>query len=202
MDMTKPFSLDEFAFRKILMRNVALPLGVGIISVLVFAALLSYLMNVIGWVDHTDRVINNANEAVKLSVDMETGMRGFLLTGDEHFLDPYEVAKPRIKAELEGLKALVADNPQQVDRLNRLEALQEAWNQFGTEMINLRRQNLDFRSAVQAGRGKRLTDEIRSEYEGFVAMEQQLRIQRSEEVTRTTWVGVTVYLLFVIMLSG
>lgn len=200
--MTKPFSLDEFAFRKILMRNVALPLGVGIVSVLVFAALLSYLMNVIGWVDHTDRVINNANEAVKLSVDMETGMRGFLLTGDEHFLDPYEVAKPRIKAELEGLKGLVGDNPQQVDRLNRLEALQDAWNQFGSEMIAMRRQNLDFRSAVQAGRGKRLTDEIRSEYDGFVAMEQQLRIQRSEEVTRTTWVAVSLYLLFVIMLSG
>jgi CheY-like chemotaxis protein/CHASE3 domain sensor protein len=202
MDMTKPFSLDEFAFRKILMRNVALPLGVGLVSVMVFAGLLSYLMSVIGWVDHTDRVINNANEAVKLSIDMETGMRGFLLTGDEHFLDPYEVAKPRIASELDGLKALVADNPQQVDRLNRLEGLQNAWNAFGEEMITLRRQGGDFRSAVQAGRGKRLTDEIRQEYDAFVAMEQQLRVQRSEEVTRTTWVAVTLYLLFVLVLSG
>jgi len=200
--MTKPFTLDESAFRKILMRNVALPLGVGVVSVLVFAGLLSYLMNVIGWVDHTDRVINNANQAVKLSVDMETGMRGFLLTGDEHFLDPYEVAKPRITAELEGLKTLVADNAQQVDRLNRLQALQDAWNRFGSEMIAMRRQNQDYRSAVQAGRGKRLTDEIRAEYDAFVEMEQQLRIQRSEEVTRTTWIAITLYLLFVIMLSG
>jgi hypothetical protein len=51
MDMNRRFSLDEFAFRKILMRNVALPLGVGVVSVLVFAGLLSYLMTVIGWVD-------------------------------------------------------------------------------------------------------------------------------------------------------
>ncbi|WP_263263755.1 response regulator [Pseudomonas sp. RIT-PI-S] len=200
--MTKPFSLDESAFRKILMRNVALPLGVGVISVMVFAALLSYLMSVIGWVDHTDRVINNANEAVKLSIDMETGMRGFLLTGDEHFLDPYEVAKPRIRSELEGLKQLVSDNPAQVDRATRLEALQDSWNQFGAEMIAMRRQGLDYRSAVQAGRGKRLTDEIRTEFDAFVAMEQQLRIQRSEEVTRTTWLAVILYFTFVLVLSG
>jgi CheY-like chemotaxis protein len=202
MDMTKPFSLDESAFRKILMRNVALPLGVGLISVLVFAALLAYLLNVIGWVDHTDRVINNANQAVKLSVDMETGMRGFLLTSDEHFLDPYEVAKPRITAELDGLKALVSDNPQQVDRLGRLQGLQNAWNAFGADMIALRRQNQDYRSAIQSGRGKRLTDEIRAEYDAFVATEQQLRLQRSEEVTRTTWLTITLYLLFVLVLSG
>ncbi|WP_426198970.1 response regulator [Pseudomonas sp. DC3200b2] len=200
--MTKPFSLDESAFRKILMRNVSLPLGVGVVSVLVFAGLLSYLMSVIGWVDHTDRVINNANEAVKLSIDMETGVRGFLLTGDERFLDPYEVAKPRIDSELDALKDLVSDNPQQVDRLTRLGSLQHAWNDFGAEMIMLRRNGQDFRAAVQAGRGKRLTDEIRTEFEAFVAMEQQLRIQRSEEVTRTTWIAVSIYLLFIIGLSS
>ncbi|MBF7141083.1 MULTISPECIES: response regulator [Pseudomonas] len=200
--MTKAFSLNEFAFRKILMRNVALPLGVGVLSMLVFAGLLAYLLNVIGWVDHTDRVINNANQAIKLSVDMETGMRGFLLTGDEHFLDPYEVAKPRIATELEGLKALVSDNPQQVDRLNRLQGLQNAWNAFGAEMIAMRRQGQDYRSAIQAGQGKRLTDEIRAEYEAFVATEQQLRLERSQEVTRTTWTAIALYLSFVLVLSG
>lgn len=200
--MTKPFSLDESAFRKILMRNVSLPLGVGVLSVLVFAALLSYLMSVIGWVDHTDRVINNANSAVKLSIDMETGVRGFLLTRDERFLDPYEVAKPRIDAELDALKALVSDNAQQVDRLTRLASLQHAWNSYGAEMITLSRNGQDVRAVVQSGRGKRLTDEIRAEYEAFVAMEQQLRMQRSEEVTRTTWIAVSLYFVFIIGLSS
>lgn len=78
-------SVDEQSFRKLLSRNIGLPLGVGVLSVVFFVSLITYLMSTIQWVEHTDRVINNANEAVKLTVDLETGMRGYLLTGDEHF---------------------------------------------------------------------------------------------------------------------
>lgn len=200
--MSQPASTDQQSFRKLLSRNIGLPLGVGLISAVVFVAVIAYLLSVIQWVAHTDRVINNANEAVKLSIDMETGMRGYLLTGEEHFLDPYEVAKPRVQAELETLKGLVADNPQQVDRLSRLQALQAAWNNFGKEMIALRRANEDYRTPIKLGQGKRLTDEIRKEFDEFVAMEQQLRITRNEQVSNTTLWSISLYLAFVVLLSA
>ncbi|PRA27571.1 response regulator [Pseudomonas poae] len=200
--MTPASSIDEKSFRNLLSRNVALPLGVGVLSAVFFGCLITYLLSVIQWVEHTDRVINNLNESSKLTVDLETGMRGFLITGDEHFLDPYEVAKPRIIADLRNLQGLVADNPQQVDRLKRLEALQEEWNKYAQSMIDLQRESGDYRSAVKAGRGKRLTDEIRKEYDDAVAMEQQFRIARNEDVTRTTVISVTLYLAFVLGLSG
>ncbi|PHN32023.1 response regulator [Pseudomonas sp. ICMP 460] len=200
--MTRASSVDEHSFRKLLSRNVALPLSVGVLSAVFFVVLITYLLSVIQWVEHTDRVINNLNESSKLSVDLETGMRGFLITGDEHFLDPYEVAKPRIIAELRNLQELVADNTQQVDRLKRLEALQAEWNKYAQSMIDLQRESGDFRGAVKAGRGKRLTDEIRKEYQDAVSMEQQLRINRNQEVTRTTVFSVTLYLVFVLGLSG
>ena len=200
--MIRPSSVDEQSFRKLLTRNISLPLGVGVLSAVFFVSLITYLLSVIQWVQHTDRVINNLNEAARLTIDLETGMRGFLITGDEHFLDPYEVAKPRILSELNGLRDLVADNPQQVDRLKRLEALQLEWNNFSLSMIELRRQNGDYRGAVQAGRGKRLTDEIRKEYEDAVGMEQQLRLERNESVSRTTIFSVILYLLFVVGISG
>ncbi len=200
--MTPALSVDEKSFRKLLSRNVALPLSVGVLSAVFFVVLITYLLSVIQWVEHTDRVINNLNETSKLTVDLETGMRGFLITGDEHFLDPYEVAKPRIIADLRNLQELVADNPQQVDRLKRLEALQIEWNKYAQSMIDMQRENGDYRNAVKAGRGKRLTDEIRKEYDDAVAMEQQFRITRNEDVTRTTVVSVTLYLVFVLGLSG
>src|SRR5476649_264341 len=200
--MIHPSSVDEQRFRKLLSRNVTLPLGVGVLSAVFFIILITYLLSVIQWVEHTDRVINNANRSLKLSIDMETGMRGFLLTGDEHFLDPYEVAKPAIASELKGLEALVADNPPQVDRLKRIGALQNAWNGVAQEIITMRRENGDYQGAIQAGRGKRLTDEIRSEYDQAVAMEQQLRISRNEDVTRTTVLSVSLYLIFVLSVSG
>ncbi|EPM44203.1 response regulator [Pseudomonas syringae] len=200
--MNRTPSVDEQRFRKLLGRNVGLPLGVGVLSAVFFILLISYLLNAIQWVEHTDRVINNTNRSMKLSIDMETGMRGFLLTGDQHFLDPYEIAKPLLVAELNGLQDLVQDNPTQQDRFRRLFTMQQEWNAFAQEMIDLRRNNGDFQTPVLAGRGKRITDQIRTEYEQAVEMEQQLRLTRNAEVTRSTVISVTLYLIFVIVVSG
>ena len=199
--MKSPASIDERSFRKLLTRNIGLPLAVGVLSAVLFVVMISYLLSVIRWVEHSDRVITNANEAAKLTVDLETGMRGYLITGDEHFLDPYVVAKPQIVAQLQSLQELVSDNPQQVDRLKRLEALQREWALYAQSMVDLRRQSGDYKAAVQSGRGKRLTDEIRKEYDEFIQMEQQLRVARSNEVSQTTVISITLYLLFILGLS-
>ncbi|HEY0287308.1 MAG TPA: response regulator [Pseudomonas sp.] len=200
--MIHPSTVDEQRFRKLLGRNVSLPLGVGVLSAAFFVILITYLLSVIQWVEHTDQVINNVNHSLKLSVDMETGMRGFLLTGDERFLDPYEVAKPGITAELKNLEELVADNPPQVDRFRRISALQDDWNRFAQEMITLRRQGGDYLGAFKAQRGKHLTDEIREEYEQAVNVEHQLRLSRNADVTRTTILSVSLYLIFVVIVSA
>ncbi|MBX8496430.1 response regulator [Pseudomonas cichorii] len=200
--MNRTSVVDEQRFRKLLVRNISLPLGVGVLSALFFAILIGYLLSVIQWVEHTDRVLNSTNRAMKLSIDMETGMRGFLLTGQENFLDPYEVAKPLLKAELKNLEELVFDNPTQVDRFRRLSTLQEEWGHFAQEMIEMRRQNGDFVLATRAGRGKRITDEIRTEYDQVISMEQQLRLARNADVTRTTIACVVLYMMFVLAVSG
>ncbi|WP_260955765.1 response regulator [Pseudomonas citri] len=200
--MTPSSSVDEHSFRKLLSRNIALPLGMGALSAVFFIILITYLLSVIQWVGHTDRVINNANEALKLSVDLETGMRGFLLTGDEHFLDPYEVAKPRIAVALDTLLELTADNPVQTDRLHKIQALQTEWANYAQGMIDLQRSTGDYRSVVKAGRGKRLTDEIRKTFEDIVETEQHLHAARNEEVRNTTIWSIALYLLFVAAISG
>ncbi|WP_064117994.1 response regulator [Pseudomonas fluorescens] len=200
--MSSPSTVDEQRFRKLLSRNISLPLGVGALSAVFFVSLITYLLSVIQWVEHTDRVINNANEAVKLTVDLETGMRGFLLSGDEHFLDPYETAKPRITVALNTLLELTADNPVQTDRLRRLQALQTEWANYAQSMIDLQRSSGDYKGAVKAGRGKRLTDEIRKQFEDVIETEQVLRTTRNEDVRRTTIWSISLYLLFIAGISG
>ncbi len=202
LPMTSAPAVDEQRFRKLLSRNVSLPLGVGVISAAFFVLLITYLLSVIQWVQHSDRVINNANEAVKLTVDLETGMRGFLLSGDEHFLEPYETAKPRITVALNTLLELTADNSVQTDRLHRLQALQTEWANYAQSIIDLQRAGGDYRSVIKVGRGKRLTDEIRKQFEDVIDMEQQLRTTRNEEVRSTTIWSIALYLLFVAGISG
>jgi len=194
--------MDQRSFRKLLSRNIGLPLGVGLLGAVAFVAVINYLLSAMQWVEHTDRVIGNANETFKLSIDMETGMRGFLLTGDERFLDPYEVAKPRILSSLHSLRGMVEDNPQQVDRIDRLIALQQAWNNFGNEMIASRRSQGDYQAAIGNGRGKRLTDEIRKEFDGLIGTEQQLRMARNEKVSSVTVTAISAFVLFIVGLSA
>ena len=72
-------SMDDRGFRRILARNITLPLAAGVVSAGVFIVLLVYLINTMNWVEHSERVIGSANEISKQMVDMETGMRGYLL---------------------------------------------------------------------------------------------------------------------------
>ncbi|MDD1506659.1 response regulator [Pseudomonas sp. CNPSo 3701] len=195
-------TIDENSFKRILRRNVALPLGVGVISAVFFVTLIGYLLSVLGWVQHTDRVLNNASESLKLSIDQETGFRGYLLSGDVRFLQPYEVAKPRIRAEMQTLNELVADNPLQVERLRSIAALQDEWTAFAQGAIAAKRDGGNFLDPVRDGRGKQLTDAIRDEYGAFIAMEQRLREERNNAASNTAITTIALFLLFTLIFSG
>jgi CHASE3 domain sensor protein len=90
---------------------VTLPLAAGVVSAGVFVVLLAYLITTMNWVEHSERVIGNANQLSKEMVDMETGMRGYLLAGDDAFLQPYLLSKPRAAANIASLMQMVRGQP-------------------------------------------------------------------------------------------
>ena len=90
--------VDEASFRRILFRNIALPLGTGVVTAIAFVVLVLYLLSGINWVEHSERVIGNAQEIGRLVSEKESAIRGYLITGDEAFLAPYETAKPKLVA--------------------------------------------------------------------------------------------------------
>ena len=182
-------TIDNSQFRRILTRNVALPLGMSVVTAIVFVAIIAYLINILNRVEHSERVIGNAQEVSKLVSDMETGMRGYLLAGDEAFLSPYLLALQRVQSGLGNMGDMVADNPSQVERINRIRASQIQWKAFATEMIERRRRNdPSYLDAVRSGRGKILTDEIRRSFEDFLEVERRLLRERNDEARRvTTW---------------
>ncbi len=74
-----------------------------------------------GWVDHTHEVLAAAARLVAAAVDMETGMRGYLLAGEDGFLDPYRGGEEATYAGITALQETVNDNPAQVERLAEVE---------------------------------------------------------------------------------
>jgi len=181
-------SIDNSQFRRILTRNVAMPLAMSVVTAVVFVGLIAYLINVLNWVEHSERVIGNAQEVSKLSAEMETGMRGFLIADDEAFLAPYNLARQRMQDGLRNLASLVEDNTVQVDRVRRIQSAQSQWEQFSNEMIKLRRADGDYVGPVRAGGGKTLTDDIRRTFELFLDAERRILQERNEQARRvTTW---------------
>ena len=194
--------IDSFSFRRILARNVTLPLVIGVVTALVFVGLIAYLLSALRSVEHSERVIGNANEVMKLSVDLETGMRGYLLTGDETFLAPYKSGKAKIAVEMTTLLDLVSDSPIQTDRLRRIRALQNQWMEYAEGVIAQRRSNQDFLARVRQGEGKLEFDEIRREFLAFLSMEQRLRQERADTAEGRTILAVVVFLILSLGSSG
>ncbi|WP_338768245.1 response regulator [Massilia sp. METH4] len=194
--------IDDQSFRRILFRNITLPLAAGVVSAAVFIAVFAYLLNALTAVEHSERVIGNAQELRKLAVDMETGMRGYLLTGEESFLAPYKLARPKIDTALNTLTELVADNPTQIDRLRNIRAQQAQWERAAQEIMTLRRTGGDYLSTVRAQRGKVEFDELRSLFQSFIATEERLRMDRNADARSITYFTVVGFLTISLLLSG
>ncbi len=200
--MNTPAAIDPEDFERLLGRNIKLPLIGGVFGAVVFVGLILFLLNTIGWVEHTDRVTRAASELQRQSIDMETGMRGYLITGDESFLEPYQSAVPRVKSDTAALRELVADNRQQVERVDRIAGIQATWLEFARSLIAARRAGEDAQAQVRLGRGKRLTDDMRKEFTAFMDTEQTLRFQRNNDANRTAWWTVGLFLLFTVGFTG
>ncbi|MBI1749112.1 MAG: CHASE3 domain-containing protein [Acidobacteria bacterium] len=128
------------------------------------------------WLLHTHGVLARIDSGLITLLDIQTGTRGFVLTGDPRYLEPYEHALPEVPTELDRLRQLTADNPRQQKRLDHLELLVP---QFIAEMkVGLeirRRKGFDAAVAqVASGRGKKLMDEIRAVFAEMEEEERQL----------------------------
>ena len=74
-------------------------------------------------VDHTHQVISSLRKVQSLVADAETGQRGYLITGNALFLQPYNAASKDLDGELSALRTLISDNPKQQESRRELERL-------------------------------------------------------------------------------
>ena len=168
--------MQAAAYRRLLLRLLLLPVvGLGLLAFTLAYGLQQVQLSA-RRVDHTDQVIARANNLLKLIIDEETGLRGFLLTHDPVFLQPYHAANQQIESEFHGLFNLVHD-PAQVARLQHLQNQFRTWQQNTTAAedpnvlpLDLQQQLLDRKAQMDA---------IRATANEFLAVEQDKRAARS-----------------------
>jgi methyl-accepting chemotaxis protein len=159
------------------------------------------ILAIIGWIAYTNTtglvekrdqlqhsylVLQQAEATSKLLVDAETGQRGYLLTGNDPYLEPYRSALAAVNGAVARLAELTADNPRQQARIQSLrDALREKLAELA-ETIGLRKdKGLDAAlEVVRSDRGKRYMDEIRTLLDQIESEENDLLAQRSAEANR------------------
>ena len=169
------------------------------------------------WVEHTHQVISQGNQLLRLLVDMETGERGYVITGNEVFLEPFNKAKKIWSSEIDSLTQLVSDNPEQVKRLVKIDLLQKEW------LVKAAQKEIDARakvtnsdlntmkiviSMIEAQTGKDIIDQIRQIKSQFIQAENTLLLARNlsakqaiNNVKLTVFLGIVTTLLLAGFLS-
>jgi methyl-accepting chemotaxis protein len=132
----------------------------------------------------TYAVIDQLSELISVMKDAETGQRGYLLTGDDAYLEPYRLADASIDNVLKQLRDSTADDPVQAHRLEQALPLIQSKMAELKQTIELRRsQGFDAALKVMAtGQGKAYMDKIR---QVVAEMDNQERTSLHEEKTRT-----------------
>jgi len=148
-------------------------------------------------VAHTYIVIGHVDGIVSLLKDAETGQRGYVITGEEPYLEPYQGTATAIAGLLGELRDLTRDNPAQQKRIALLEPLIQAKIDELKQTIEMRR-NQGFAPVldrIKTGIGKKLMDDIRKVAAQMELEERDLLKRRAEEVEATT-AGATLVIVF------
>jgi PAS domain S-box-containing protein len=132
---------------------------------------------------HVFVLLSNSNGLLTYLIDAETGQRGFLLTGDATFLQPYTIALKEINSHLEILHKTTMDAAA-IKHLVVLGPLIDAKLSELSQVIELRKKNnlIDAVMLVSKGNGKPLMDSIRNEISSFNRLEEELLAQSDADV--------------------
>jgi PAS domain S-box-containing protein len=132
------------------------------------------------WVAHTHEVSGTLEATLRHLVDVETGGRGFALTGNMSFLEPYETGKSAVGGDLQMLRQLVAANVEQTRRLDALEVQASARIRASADIVSLRQNTGKVPTLAQFEQGKQLMDTARATIAEMESTEKRLLQQRTE----------------------
>ena len=154
--------------------------------VLLLLAILSY-RHASTTARHAQQGIASANQLETLALDLETGLRGFVITKDEKSLKPWNQALDAYPKQMQELLRLSADNPGQEQRARGIRAAIRSYlRDYSLPLINFLRRNPGVESRiVRAGGGLNKLDTVRARFNTFVTSERSLADERDAKARRT-----------------
>ena len=133
-------------------------------------------------VAHTDAVLLERERLLSVLKDAETGARGYVLTGEEGFLDPYYEAVEQVPRSLDKLRQLTADHPRQQPLIDTLESVARQSVELNEQIVRIRRRQgfEEAKRLIESGQSKIVMDHARSLLSGIESEERAVLARRTE----------------------
>lgn len=152
---------------------------------------------------HTYEVIGKAQTALAQLINIETGMRGFVITSKDAFLEPLVSGEKLFSEQFELLKRLTADNPTQQQRLTTLGDMQKRWLSEDIDPIIALRRSItanklsddELDARISAGTDKAKMDSMRATLAEITATENSLLAKRSQEMIDAKRTALTILIV-------
>lgn len=173
-------------------------IGFGIIILIMLAVIGNTYINfvkeseAVKWNVHTYKVIQESDGLLMSLLDMETGARGYVITGNESFLEPFNKGNSSYENHYDKLKQLTEDNSEQQQRLYNINNKYKEWVEWEKNIIIAKRKEVssgklkleDLIAIVQSGYGKNMMDELRSILGDINNEEERLLLNRNADLIK------------------
>lgn len=157
-------------------------------------------------VDHSARTIAAANDMQATVRDIESGQRGYLLTGDAIYLRAYERSLGRLDVRMERLGGLLSADPARQAQMDRIRGLVAKKLRFAQSTVELKRQGKAAQAleVVRSGAGERAMEAVETEIQALRSRELQLNEQARQNTSAKGRGAIRIVLLaaVAILLSG
>jgi methyl-accepting chemotaxis protein len=177
--------MEKNIFRQTLRRAFWIPFGIGIVLAAILILEVRFLVQRAAWVEHTDQVIAVSQGIYRNRIDQETGLRAYLLTRDDRFLQPYYDGQRQSATKEPELRRLLSDNQEQTERNEKSFQAFRAWASWSDQAIAMAKAGGNAGDSAFQLRGKELMDQYRQARTEFIEREQQLRDERLARSRRT-----------------
>ena len=181
--MTRDTAPANAAFHRLLLRSVFLPSVVLAVLAIALILQVQHLTRSTDAVEHTDEVISRAYQLEKTLIDLQAGVRGFIITKDEAYLEPYHAGLRELPSLFFTLRALTSDRSQAQQHVSEVDRLSKLWLESAQTRIVARRAD-DMVTLAESGYSNGLMNQVRAEFKAFLNEETQLRDERNAS-TRT-----------------
>ena len=136
---------------------------------------------------HTYEVRNQARELTIALSEAESSQRGYLLTGDESYLEPYRRAAASIDTRLLSLTAVTGDDTEQAQRVRSIASEIVAKTAEMARTIDLVEadRGAEARRLIETGMGERVMDTLRITLEQFIGEENAKLLDRNQQIDQS-----------------